>query len=452
MRSAAVPEYVGQAFQDSPPGHRFGLYFRCWSPGQWERSDAARTEALAECTQISQTDMDWLSALLARQQSLAAESDNSVMTWSARSTAPFVTGLGMEHPSENGFAFSSPYGMPYLPGASIKGVLRNAAERLALGIDGQDPAGWDMLKVWLLFGFDGSAPCLTRPDASMPDMALEQSERWRQLYVDWVESNAWEQELARDFVRRLGCGRGWQEQPENFLLGLANGFPSGAGVAPAELALAGNLAFWDVTIRPGGRRLDVEILTPHYTHYYRDAHPPHESGQPVPNPFLVVPPDSEFHFFVQACPKRLPEMLRESWQQLVRSAFIETADWAGFGAKTAVGYGILTEDQQVAEKAREAVAEQEVVSRQARMSAEELAIEAVVERLEQERKSGVSSGPGGELAMLRNELLNTALEWDNAELRQRAAEVVAGTVTWIAWPKKKKAERNQALARLRDMP
>lgn len=451
MNSAAVPEYVGQAFQSTPPGHRFGLYFRCWSPGQWKRSDKAPAEALADCISITQADMGWLNALIARQQSMAAGLGDAVMTWSARSSAPFVTGLGLEHASENGFAFSSPYGMPYLSGASIKGVLRNSAERLALGMDGQHSGEWDMLKVWLLFGFDGSTPCLGRPMSGQPDLVSMESDRWRQSYLEWVESDSWDRELGRELVRRLGCGPGWQEQPAAFLRGLADGFPDGAGVAPAELALAGNLAFWDVAIRPGRGHLNVEILTPHYNHYYQDGEPPHESGQPVPNPFLVVPADSEFHFFVQACPARLPELLRQSWQDLVRAAFVETAEWAGFGAKTAVGYGILTEDRQVAEKVREVVAEQAIDSRQARMSAEELAIEAVVKQLDQERDSGTSSGPGGKLAGLRNELLNAALEWEDPELRQRAAEVIDQTVKWIAWPKKKKAERNQALARLRDV-
>ncbi len=36
----------------------------------------------------------------------------------------FVTGLGREHPVENGFAWHHTLGVPYLPGSSLKGVLR----------------------------------------------------------------------------------------------------------------------------------------------------------------------------------------------------------------------------------------------------------------------------------------------------------------------------------------
>lgn len=36
----------------------------------------------------------------------------------------FVTGLGREHPVENGFAWHHGWGMPYLPGSSVKGMVR----------------------------------------------------------------------------------------------------------------------------------------------------------------------------------------------------------------------------------------------------------------------------------------------------------------------------------------
>ena len=41
----------------------------------------------------------------------------------------FVTGLGREHPIENGFAWHHTLGTPYLSGSSIKGLIRNWAEQ-----------------------------------------------------------------------------------------------------------------------------------------------------------------------------------------------------------------------------------------------------------------------------------------------------------------------------------
>ena len=43
-------------------------------------------------------------------------------------TAPFVTGMGLAHPVENGFLWHHTLGVPYLPGSSIKGMIRAWAE------------------------------------------------------------------------------------------------------------------------------------------------------------------------------------------------------------------------------------------------------------------------------------------------------------------------------------
>ncbi len=42
--------------------------------------------------------------------------------------APFVTGLGLEHPVENGFAWHHTLGVPCLPASSVKGLVRAWAE------------------------------------------------------------------------------------------------------------------------------------------------------------------------------------------------------------------------------------------------------------------------------------------------------------------------------------
>ena len=41
----------------------------------------------------------------------------------------FITGLGRSHPVENGFAWHSTLGTPYLPGSSVKGMVRAWAEQ-----------------------------------------------------------------------------------------------------------------------------------------------------------------------------------------------------------------------------------------------------------------------------------------------------------------------------------
>lgn len=46
-----------------------------------------------------------------------------------KTTGPFVTGLGRGHPVENGFAWHHSLGVPYLPGASVKGMVRAWVEQ-----------------------------------------------------------------------------------------------------------------------------------------------------------------------------------------------------------------------------------------------------------------------------------------------------------------------------------
>jgi CRISPR-associated protein Cmr6 len=50
------------------------------------------------------------------------------VTLKFETTSRFVTGLGREHPVENGFAWHHTLGTPYLPGSSVKGMLRTWAD------------------------------------------------------------------------------------------------------------------------------------------------------------------------------------------------------------------------------------------------------------------------------------------------------------------------------------
>ena len=132
MTLVAVPNYVTQAagdFADCPAGHRFNLYFpvwdRDWKVAPGEKAKATRKSCSLGCSKKV------LTGLAARQGALAAAQDpDECLVIDAISTSPFATGLGIEHPIENGFAFLSPYGLPYLAGSGVKGVLRHAAEEL----------------------------------------------------------------------------------------------------------------------------------------------------------------------------------------------------------------------------------------------------------------------------------------------------------------------------------
>lgn len=57
----------------------------------------------------------------------------------------FVTGLGREHPVENGFAWHHTLGVPYLPGSSVKGMVRTWAEQW---LEEDDPNKCDISRIF----------------------------------------------------------------------------------------------------------------------------------------------------------------------------------------------------------------------------------------------------------------------------------------------------------------
>ncbi|MDQ6962515.1 MAG: type III-B CRISPR module RAMP protein Cmr6 [Mariprofundaceae bacterium] len=126
---AAVPHYM-QDMQQAAAGHRFSLYFPIFSE-KWEVETNKKGDELGKVS-LQKDDERRTESLRERQQAQALQLANAVFSLPAISTAPFVTGMGYEHPVENGFAFLNPYGVPYLAGSSVKGVLRCAARELDL--------------------------------------------------------------------------------------------------------------------------------------------------------------------------------------------------------------------------------------------------------------------------------------------------------------------------------
>lgn len=375
MPVAAVPAYLGQDFRDASPGMRFGMYLPIWTTrtdqeddvhkraeaksregdevrallnrgmdhtiqtlrqrqqrplsGLWDKNDFAAKEAWKKLTQLSKRDKDTMKELLGRQAAsfTASGQETARMSMSALAVAPFTTGLGNEHPLENGFAFLNPYGLPYLPGSGVKGVLRCAAQELASS--------------------------------------------------EWGDTHGWTAEK----IHLIGQGRDAIElSPIDALFGLESTHGSNQHVR-------GALTFWDVIPQIKGDALAVDVMTPHQSHYYQqkrdhkagDSTNPHDSGQPVPINFLTVPADSAFSFFVTCDLPHLAHLApdlaaNDRWKALLTTAFEHAYQWLGFGAKTSVGYGAMTEDPG-AKKRRE----------EAQMAAQE-AQRKQLEQQERERK------------------------------------------------------------------
>ncbi len=380
MSIAALPNYLMHDFRELTPGQRFGMFFPVWS-ANWLKDDGAKTEALKKVTADFLTFKPLVSSLIKRQESMATGRAD-VFTLPAVSTSPFMTGTGMEHPLENGFAFLQPYGMPYLPGSSIKGVLRRTAELLAAGEFNGEKHGWDTPAIEALFG----------PEPKQ------------------------DEDTSR-----------------------------------------GALLFWDVIIEPKDYKLGMDILTPHFGDYYFGKSTPHESGQPIPNPFLVVPPGAKFQFHIQ-CNVALikDEQIRSNWCKLVQTALEHAFDWLGFGAKTAVGYGAMQEDQEKKAEREALEQKQQEAARRGSMSQDDLAYEDHLPVIQQFRRDFDEAKKstyqaGGTFDSKRNDFIGKAKGWEDQRSRTEAASLLEETLTWGMPGKKESKQRlKDAVAALQD--
>jgi CRISPR-associated protein Cmr6 len=456
MPIAAVPGYLQSADPDfylaAPPGHRFLLYFPVWGHNgeaggvDWRTKDRVKKyrRKAGQLVDDGWTDLandqfactiaagkkpahvdetprarrpsedqglaPWRQMIeaLARRQTAAAQGipQDARLRLDAIAQAPFATGLGNEHPLENGFAFLNPYGLPYLPGTGVKGVLRQAARELASGEWG-DSNGWSTRKVYPLMQGEGDK---------------------RKPVID-----------------------DGTKQPINLsLLDVLFGLESKDG---DKVHVRAALSFWDVIPQIAGDSLMVEIMTPHQSHYYQPvagSTGPHDSGSPNPISFLTVPPGSGFAFHV-VCdvahlarltrdhPEGAPDLLAEGdrhWQSLLRHAFEHAFAWLGFGAKTAVGYGAMRRDSEAEVKAAKLRAEREAQAQRQREAAEREARRAAMS----ENMRRVEAFK--EEFAARAEQLRGGKEKPNAAYHDRARRLAKDALEGAAWT----AEERRAAA------
>ncbi len=351
QRVAAIPDFVPRDLKDAAPGHRFQLYLENWqgqngtafapykkarAQGKDERATFDQNCAcvLKDLCPLPPTSQKVLTGIRTRQQALIGHYGTNGYRITTTSTAPFATGLGNEHPLENGFAFLTPYGLPYLAGSGVKGILRRAAEELALDNKAQQSGDWTWLDVWHLFGFEG---------------AVDKGSIWD---GDSVLGKAFARDLEltanhADIYRLIRTLFGGAKEGARFLDVEQHGAEQFLQVCLVGkilrrgLQCRGALDFWDVYPNPAGGKLAVEIMTPHFGKYYRGEDTPHDSGAPVPVSFLAVPAGSAFDFHVVCQATRLPAALQNNWRKLLDRAFRHAFEWVGFGAKTSVGYGAM---------------------------------------------------------------------------------------------------------------
>ena len=198
----------------------------------------------------------------------------------ARLATPYVSGLGVSHPTEAGMILDRNTGLPYIPASSIKGVLR-----LAHALD-----------------------IAATKESFVPnkDGEYEISDR--------------EPTMRKYF---------------------------GDTKTDAEDAVRGQLVFLDAfpATLP---KIKKDIMNPHFGGYYKGDTPPVETENPIPVMFMSVEEGVDFRFRAYASPladgasAKVSNQFNDDDREALLAMFRRAGSEIGFGAKTAVGYGRMT--------------------------------------------------------------------------------------------------------------
>lgn len=122
---------VRPLYRDTSPGFdpaksHAGLWYDKFCDqwmGQWSAPEVKKSDWISTVANGHPVGDDAvLNDFARRQQNLVEATKGKCLALQTESR--FVTGLGREHPVENGFAWHPTLGTPYLPGSSIKGLLR----------------------------------------------------------------------------------------------------------------------------------------------------------------------------------------------------------------------------------------------------------------------------------------------------------------------------------------
>ncbi len=206
----------------------------------------------------------------------------------AKLTSPYVSGLGMAHPTETGLVLDHTTGLPYIPAASQKGVVRLA---------------------------------------HIINSLLDSDEEWQKLDT-LFEKGVVKKEKNRDTGKTEIC---WQEDNASKTL---------FGFSEKKDALAGQLVVLDAYPLTAPS-LGEEILNPHFMKYYGGDRGPTEDQSPIPVKFLVVKPGARFVFRL-LLRRQLASALETNHGNLallVEKNLVRAITEEGMGAKTAIGFG-----------------------------------------------------------------------------------------------------------------
>jgi CRISPR-associated protein Cmr6 len=222
-----------------------------------------------------------------------------------------VTGLGNQSVYETSITLHHIYGIPYIPASSIKGVIRS----------------WIITEVFSSKG--------------LPDEE-------RDFPLINAEFRAFQDE---DFCRAFGCPTDskkvkFADKKPVYKKEYGKKIDKYDYEPAIKVALKkehqGDIIFLD-SFPTSPPQIEVDIMNPHYGPYYSDDKaktPPADYHMPVPIPFLTVA-DCSFKFIIGAKTQKIENY--KIHNKTISEWLKEALENHGIGAKTAVGYGYMTE-------------------------------------------------------------------------------------------------------------
>ncbi len=272
--------------------------------------------------------------LAARQRSLASaypKPKPQALTVAQPESSRLVIGMGQASVYENGFTLHPVFGCPYLPGSSLKGITRRTY--IDEYHDGEEAVALADQTFCDLFGCTGLTKLekLDKDGKENPDKDGKP--------IPYKAESHYYKFAKQQGLNDLGDRRG-------------------------------ALIFFDA-LPTRAPKVVVDILTPHYSPYYKDALPPADIYNPVPVNFLAVE-GGEFEVLLALDAGRGPVAEakdgeeRDGFARAVSALKIALTE-DGIGGKTTVGYGRLVDKRAEEKRLAKLKAEQDAVEENERL-------------------------------------------------------------------------------------
>ncbi|GMV90118.1 MAG: hypothetical protein AMXMBFR81_30480 [Chthonomonas sp.] len=276
---------IAELTERRPPKGNWGLAHQAYLAGH-DKDHAPKKELFRSIADETWPEA-YRSAFWGEWQRALAQAGACVLD--ARTTAPFALGLGEENVHEVGLTLHRTYGVPYIPGSSVKGAMRRALAEF-MGIGERLADTFEIKKDAIYERY--------QPDAKLnlllERLALDPQSQEASKVVHW----------ARIF---------------------------------GTTGEAGLVTFLDAMPNPAGevqKPIMLDTVTVHHPDYYQKKNDlPSDMDDPTPVAFLSVRPGVVFSFAFM-----VPHG-REQWSSSLTKVLHWLLEHQGLGAKTNSGYG-----------------------------------------------------------------------------------------------------------------